>query len=57
MNTQTLAIIVTIILAFSGYLTVYLIQINLKKEHLDLVNKQLNLFYGSLYIVLMVFEN
>lgn len=53
MDIKLLAITVTIVLAITGYLYNYFHGINSdkRKERLNLLNKQLNDFYGPLYIL------
>ena len=52
MDLQIATLIVTIALAFAGYLITYLnnLRLNNRKEQLDLVTKRINEFYGPLYI-------
>lgn len=53
MSKEALAIVVTIGLAFAGYAATYLNARTLarRREALDLVNDQINEFYGPLFIV------
>ncbi len=52
MNLQIVSLIITIILAFVGYLITYLNNLRLsnRKEQLELVTKRINEFYGPLYV-------
>jgi len=52
-NIQIVSLISTILLAFIGYIVSYLnnLRINKRKDRLDYVNKQLNEFYGPLYVI------
>ena len=52
-NIQIISLICTILLAFIGYIVSYLnnLRINKRKDKLDYVNKQLNEFYGPLYVI------
>ncbi len=52
MEIQITSLLVTVILAFTGYLITYLNNLRLsnRKEQLDLVNKRINEFYGPLYV-------
>ena len=51
---QTASLIITVLLALSGYLITRQIQIRLsqRKDRLELINKRINEFYGPLYIAL-----
>ncbi len=46
------SLVVTIVLAFTGYLATYFygLQLSKRKERLDLVDKRIKDFYGPLYI-------
>ena len=52
MQLPTIALIVTIALAFAGYLAAYVNNLVLtkRKERLDFINKAINDFYGPLYV-------
>jgi hypothetical protein len=52
MNVETISLIVTIILAFTGYLVTYWnsLRIAKRQELLDLVNRRISEFYGPLYV-------
>ena len=52
MSIETISLIATILLALTGYLITYQMNLHLtrRKERLDLINKRLNEFYGPLYI-------
>lgn len=52
MRTEAISLIVTVALAFLGYLVTYLNNLRLtkRKERLELINKRINEFYGPLYI-------
>jgi len=52
MSIETISLIATILLAFTGYLITYLQNLHLtrRKERLELINKRLDEFYGPLYI-------
>lgn len=52
MNTEVISIIVTVFLAFIGYIVTYVINLRTAriKERLNLVNKRIDEFYGPLYV-------
>ena len=52
MSIELLAIIVTVILAFTGYIINHYNNVRLlkQKERLDLIEKRINEFYGPMYI-------
>ena len=52
MNIEITSLVITVILAFIGYLITYWnnLRLSKRKERLDLINKRLNEFYGPLYI-------
>ena len=52
MNIAYLSLSITIVLAFLGYLATYAnnLALSRRKERLELVSKQLNEFYGPLYL-------
>lgn len=52
MQPQTMALIITIALAFAGYFATYINNLILarRKERLDFINKAINDFYGPLYV-------
>ena len=52
MNLTYLSLLITVLLAFGGYLATYLNNLALarRRERLELVSKQLNEFYGPLYL-------
>ena len=52
MTVEVTSLIVTALLAIFGYLAKYIndVQIERRKEQLELINKQINEFYGPLYI-------
>lgn len=52
MNTDVLSIIVTVALAFIGYIVTYAYNLRTAriKERLNLVNKRIDEFYGPLYV-------
>ena len=52
MDIQTISLIVTVILAFAGYIVTYANNLRLtrRKERLDLINKRIDDFYGPLYV-------
>ena len=56
MQLQTLALIITVALAFVGYFATYVNNLVLarRKERLDYINKAINDFYGPLYVVTYV---
>lgn len=49
---QVVSLIVTVLLAFVGYLVTYLYSLKLskRKEQLELIDKRIKDFYGPLYI-------
>jgi hypothetical protein len=51
-NIDTVTLIITVLLAFAGYVITYLNSLRLakRKERLDLINKRINEFYGPLYV-------
>ena len=54
MNIELISVIVTILLAMFGYIFTHQQELSLskRKERLELINKQLNEFYGPLYTAL-----
>lgn len=52
MDIKQISIIATFIIAFLGYIITYLnnLQLARRKDELDLINKQINEFYGPLFI-------
>ena len=56
MSTQAVAIVVTVVLAFIGYIATHRNNLSLarRREALELINAQINEFYGPLYIVATV---
>jgi hypothetical protein len=52
MNTEVVSIIVTVVLAFVGYIATYANNLRTAriKERLNLVNKRIDDFYGPLYV-------
>jgi hypothetical protein len=52
MNIESISLIVTVTLAFLGYLVTYLnnIQITKRNDQRDLINKRIAEFYGPLYV-------
>ncbi len=56
MSTQTVTIVVTVSLAFIGYIITHQNNLSLarRREKLELIDAQLNQFYGPLYIIATV---
>lgn len=52
MSIEVISLTITILLALGGYLITYYqhLQLTRRKEKLDLINKQLDEFYGPLYV-------
>ena len=52
MTTETIGLVVTVILALVGYFATYYYNLRLtkKQQELDLTNRRMNEFYGPLYI-------
>lgn len=52
MSVETLSLVITVIIALIGYLATYWINILLSRrsQELDLVNRQIQEFYGPLYV-------
>ena len=52
MKAEWAAVIATVSLAFLGYIVTYVVNLllNRRKERLELINKQINEFYGPLFI-------
>ena len=52
MSTQIVSLVITVILALTGYIATYANNLRLarRKERLDLINKRIDEFYGPLYV-------
>lgn len=52
MTTQIVSLVITVILALTGYFATYANNLRLarRKERLDLINKRIDEFYGPLYV-------
>lgn len=52
MSSEVASLVITVVLAFAGYLITHLNSLRLtrRKERLELINKRINEFYGPLYI-------
>ena len=56
MSKENIAVVVTVVLAFAGYIATYFNgrQLARRREALDLINAQISEFYGPLFIVATV---
>jgi hypothetical protein len=56
MDPKSLALLVTVILAFIGYFSTYInnLIVSRRKDYFDLINNRINNFYGPLYVYTQV---